>query len=104
MMTKQEFDLLFPKGKCLVAASNMDEYLKAHDYAVEEYAAIPSSSRDCHDCQIYPYVFVRSDTHMVDATCDSSRGPIIPFVEWEKIISETDENVKLCSANLSDIL
>lgn len=104
MMTKQEFDLLFPIGKCLVATSNMDEYLKAHDYAVKEYAAIPSSSRDQHDCQMYPYVFVRPDTYMVDATYDSSRGPIIPFVEWEEIVSETDANVKLCSANLADIL
>lgn len=104
MMTKQEFDLLFPIGKCLVAASNMNEYLKAHDYAVEEYAAIPSNSRDWHDCQGYPYVFVRPDTHMVDATFDSSRGPIIPFVEWEEIVSDADGGTELCAANLSDIL
>nr|DAJ59228.1 MAG TPA: hypothetical protein [Caudoviricetes sp.] len=104
MMTKQEFDLLFPKGKCVVAASNMDEYLEVHDYAVEKYGVEPSSSRNRHDCRSYPYVFVQPASYMVDATYAQNRGPIILFTEWQEIVSETDENVKLCSANLSDVL
>lgn len=104
MMTKQEFDLLFPKGKCLVRAFNTEEWLAVHDWAVTEYNLKPSASRNHHDYMAYPYVFVQSGLHYVDATFDSSRGPIILFAEWQEIVSETDENVKLCSANLSDVL
>lgn len=104
MMTKQEFDVLFPAEQCLVVASNMDEWLEVHDWAVKEYDLKPSGRRNRHDSMAYPYVFVQRGSHSVDATFDSSRGPIILFTEWQEIVSETDENVKLCSANLSDIL
>lgn len=104
MMTKQEFDLLFPNEKCLVRASNTEEWLAVHDWAVKEYDLNPSGRRNNHDYMRFPYVFVQTATYAVDATNSRGRGPIILFTEWQEIVSETDENVNLCSANLSDVL
>lgn len=104
MMTKQEFDLLFPAGKCLVVASNTEEWLEVHDYAVKEYDLKPSGSRNNHDYMRYPYVFVQIAADMVDATNSRSRGEIISFAQWREIISEADESTDLCAANLADIL
>ena len=74
MMTKQEFDLLFPSGKCLVRASNTEEWLAVHDWAVKEYDLNPSGSRNSHDYVEYPYVFVQSGSYTLDATYSLSRG------------------------------
>nr|DAH36830.1 MAG TPA: hypothetical protein [Caudoviricetes sp.] len=104
MMTKQEFDLLFPNEKCLVRASNTEEWLAVHDWAVKEYDLNPSGSRNNHDYMRFPYVFVQTATYAVDATNSRGRGEIISFAEWQEIVSEKDENVKLCSADLADIL
>ena len=104
MMTKQEFDLLFPSGKCLVRASNTEEWLAVHDWAVKEYDLNPSCSRNSHDYVEYPYVFVQSGSYALDATFSLSRGPIISFAEWQEIVSDADGDTELCAANLSDIL
>lgn len=104
MMTKQEFDLLFPSGKCLVRASNTEEWLAVHDWAVKEYNLGPSASRNNHDYVEYPYVFVQSGSYTLDATYSLSRGPIILFAEWQEIVSDADGDTKLCAVNLSDIL
>ena len=104
MMTKQEFDLLFPNGQCLVVASSMEEWLAVHDWAVKEYDLSPSGSRNNHDYMMYPYVFVQTASHAVDATNSRGRGEIISFAEWQEIVSDADEDTELCAVNLSDIL
>lgn len=92
MMTKEEFDVEFMSGLCVIQADTMEEWREINQYCVEQLSLRKSEMYVTHDCKRYPYVY-RRDSNFVGALRRPESRRAIPFCDFLTITQSEEEEL-----------
>lgn len=100
-MTKAEFDERFLSGELSVYHESIEEWNAITQYAMTLGAA-KQPSDTYHNYQMFPYAFVDSLSHAMNARGSSCNTNYITFADFFLLVSGDDD--ELSKMDLSDIL
>lgn len=102
MMTKEEFDELFPLGECCIRADTREQWFAINEYALQRFHLNKSNAYHSHDCATYPFVFCNN--RIVDAGEKEWGRMVISFAEFSEIIRKEEDEEGLPLVTLDGVL